>query len=243
MKFYNLLRSVSNYIENPELFRLRSKGVSAAQYTRYGSTWIRRLNPLTIFDIGANAGESAIALHGLYPQARIYSFEPIPSCFQSLVEKTKNIPNIQAFNLGLGDINGELEFELNNFSAASSFLSLSDSHKKLYDYATKTQIIKVNVDKLDNFIDQIEIKPPILIKIDVQGFEDKVIRGGEQVFKQTDVIIVETSFQSLYVGQPLFEDIYAMLYDWGFRYRGSVENMYDPANGRIVQADTVFVRM
>jgi FkbM family methyltransferase len=243
MKLSQLLNSLSKYIEFPEMFYLRRKGVTASQYTKYGQKWIQELKPETIFDIGANAGQSAVAFKALFPDANIYSFEPIPNCFEILKKRTEKMQNVHAFNIGLGDCTGEFEFELNDFSASSSFLPLAEAHKNLYNYATKTQPITVKVDKLDNFIERIEIKPPIMMKIDVQGFEDRVIIGGESLIKQSSILIIETSFKTLYLGQPLFEDIYQILHEWGFKYKGSVENMYDRNNDEIVQSDVVFTKI
>lgn len=82
----------------------------------------------------------------------------------------------------------------------------------------------------------------MLVKIDVQGYEDRVIRGGQRVISRAKVLIVETSFQTLYDGQPLFEDIYDTLLKMGFRYIGALWQLRSPLNGSILQADSIFVK-
>jgi FkbM family methyltransferase len=242
MKISSLFRSASNYIENPELFYLRTRGVTASHYLKYGQPWIRELNPLTVLDVGANIGQSAIAFNALFPDAEIYSFEPIPHCYDTMVSRTKSFPRIHPLNLGLGDISGETDFEMNDFSGSSSFLSLSGIHKEVFSYAQNTKNIKVKVEKLDIAALSLKIQFPIIIKIDVQGFEDKVIKGGENVVSQSSLIIVETSFEHLYEQQPLFQDVYNILGQMGFQYKGSLENMYEPITGRILQSDSLFVK-
>jgi FkbM family methyltransferase len=242
MKFSSVLVSASNYVKHPDLFDLRRKGVTASQYLRYAQKWMRQLNPQTIFDIGANTGQSAIALNALYPDADVYSFEPIPDCYASLVARTKSFSKIHPFNIGLGDSIGDLDFEVNEFPAASSFLPITNAQKETFDYASATQKISVEIDTLDNIAASLDLKTPILIKIDVQGFEDKVLLGGSATIRKSDVIIVETSFKHFYDNQPLFHEVYEIMRNFGFDYRGSLENMCDPKTGEILQSDSLFVR-
>ncbi|WP_299416252.1 FkbM family methyltransferase [Acaryochloris sp. IP29b_bin.148] len=243
MKISTILHSASKYLQYPELLMLRRKGVTASQYSRYGQKWIKDLNLQAIFDIGANVGQSAIAFHALFPSAQIYSFEPVPDCFETLKARTRGISNIHAFNTALGTIVGEMEFERNEFPACSSFLPLSKSHITLFNYAVQTNTIKVQVDTLDNFASQCTLPSPIMLKIDVQGFEEKVLRGGESLVRRSSVLIIETSFKALYEGQPLFKDIYSILQSWGFEYAGSVENLQDPITGVILQSDSIFRKL
>jgi FkbM family methyltransferase len=242
MRVSNVLRSLSNYIEYPELFYLRPKGVSASHYLKYGQRWIRDMGLLTIFDVGANIGQSAIAFNVLFPEAEIYSFEPIPQCYQIMASRTKSIPKIHLFNMGLGEVSTEADFALNEFSGSSSFLPLTDAHKEIYEYAKNTTTIKAVVKRLDDIAPALDAKPPIMMKIDVQGFEDKVIKGGQKTVEKSSVVIVETSFRHLYDQQPLFQDVYNSLNKLGFEYRGALENMYEPKTGEILQSDSLFVR-
>ena len=47
------------------------------------------------------------------------------------------------------------------------------------------------------------IETPVLLKVDVQGFEKSVFAGGKKTLKKTDIIISEVSFRQLYKDQPL----------------------------------------
>jgi hypothetical protein len=83
---------------------------------------------------------------------------------------------------------------------------------------------------------------PLLVKIDVQGYEDYVLRGGEQTIRRARLIIIETSFQAQYEAQPLFDDVYRTLTGWGFAYVGAIDQLMNPSNGSIVQQDSLFIR-
>ncbi|MFN8465859.1 MAG: FkbM family methyltransferase [Caldilineaceae bacterium] len=53
----------------------------------------------------------------------------------------------------------------------------------------------------------LNLEVPYMVKIDVQGFEDKVLLGGELTIRHASMLIIETSFQVLYEGQALFGDV------------------------------------
>jgi len=60
----------------------------------------------TIFDVGANKGEWALMASGLFPQARIHSFEIVPQTFSNLLENCGYCENIICHNIGLSDEEG-----------------------------------------------------------------------------------------------------------------------------------------
>ena len=82
----------------------------------------------------------------------------------------------------------------------------------------------------------------ILIKVDVQGFEDKVIAGGVETFKKAKVVLIENSFVELYESQPLFDDIYMKLKELGFEYRGALQQKIAKNTGQIISEDSMFIR-
>ena len=84
--------------------------------------------------------------------------------------------------------------------------------------------------------------PPILLKIDVQGYEDQVILGATRIMQQVDSIMIEMSFQPLYQGQPLFDEIYQLLISKGFTFAGNMDGLFSPLDGSILQSDGIFIR-
>jgi hypothetical protein len=85
------------------------------------------------------------------------------------------------------------------------------------------------------------LKTPLLIKIDVQGFERMVILGGIQTIKKAEVLIVEVSFQELYENQVPFDTIYSLLTGLGFTFIGNYDQLLSPKDGSILQADAIFL--
>ena len=105
--------------------------------------------------------------------------------------------------------------------------------------ATRAQI-EVQVTRLGDAIDLAGLPRPILLKIDVQGAELKVLEGIDN-WDLLDFIYVELSFVELYDRQALFEDVRAFLVGRGFALRGVFNQAFTDAFGP-TQADCLFVR-
>jgi hypothetical protein len=100
----------------------------------------------------------------------------------------------------------------------------------------------VEVRTLDDLVYADGLQAEVLVKLDVQGYEDKVIGGAQQVLRRAQAAIVEVSFVELYAGQRLFAEIHGMLKDMRFDYFGSLYQVVSPVDGRILQADALFLK-
>jgi FkbM family methyltransferase len=201
--------------------------------------WLKEMDIRTVLDIGANVGEFATMIRGVLPVARIYSFEPLEVCYKEL--KKLKIGNFEAFDIALSDINGELEFHKNEHLPSSSALSMTDLHKQNYPYTVNNSLIKVKCIRLDDIATKLNIQDNLLVKIDVQGLENRVVTGGENTIRRARILIIETSFQVLYAGQPLFEDIYDLL-KRDFKYMGSWEkSRTSQIDGSPLFEDSIFL--
>lgn len=206
------------------------------------SHWLADLGIRTVIDIGAHEGGFAVGIRKLLPEANIVSFEPIPECFEALQKRFWNVSAFKAFNLAIGDHDGEISFRRSEYTPSSSLLPMTAAHTGAFPYTAghSEQIVKIAC--LDTIAPALELNGNILIKIDVQGYEDKVISGGLGLISRATLLILETSFVQLYEGQPLFEDIYDRIKSLGFRYIGSFEQLQDPSNQQILQQDAIFLR-
>lgn len=203
--------------------------------------WIKRLNITTVVDVGSHQGEFASELYQILPEAKFYCFEPLRSNFIEL-QSNLNFPNFKLFNLAVGDCQGNIEMYNNNFSPSSSILKCSELHKETFPFSAVEELKKIEINTLDYILNDIELEDDILLKIDVQGYEDKVIRGAENILDRVKVVIVETSFRELYEGQVLFTDIYEILSKRGFVYSGSLEELKSPSDGIPLQQDSLFIK-
>ena len=203
--------------------------------------WLRERNIKTVLDIGANTGQFASKARALFPTAQIYSFEPIQAVYALLDKKFENDLKFKSFNLGLGDSKGIVSFFQNEFSDSSSLLPMNQLHKENFPKTINEKKIEIQIDQLDNLINDLDLERPILIKIDVQGFEDKVISGGEKVIEMANIAIIEVGFYKLYENQVMFDDILLKMNSLGFIYKGNYDQLISPLNGSVLQADAIFI--
>jgi len=241
-QLHHKLNSVARYTANPHLFLIRQRGGNPSTFLQLNQPWLHALNIQTVIDIGANTGLFARTINLVLPDAQIYSFEPIPECFEKLKQEMQHVKNFAAFNFGIGEYPGQLEFEQNEYSLSSSFLKMNNLHKEEFPQTKNSKLISLQIEPLDSIAEKILLHKPILIKIDTQGYEDRVLIGGEKTIKNAKVVIIETSFAELYKGQPLFNDIYNKLVGWGFSYSGALEQLHSPTTGQCLQEDSIFLK-
>ena len=138
-------------------------------------------NTDTFFDVGANAGSYTILASGVCG-ARSLSFEPVPATFEILkktIELNHLQTKVQAIPAGAGYEQGFLNFTADQ-DTTNHVIPVSE---------TLSDSVIVPIVRLDEYI----LKSPLLIKIDVEGFETEVIRGAHQILKQDSLkaIIIE----------------------------------------------------
>lgn len=196
----------------------------------------------TVIDIGANEGRFSEEMRALFPDAHIYAFEPLASCAKRIKERMVGDARFTLFPVALGDEDGETTIRHSAFHPSSSLLPMAALHERLYPKSKDYTVEKISIKRLDVLLADQKLQGPVLVKIDVQGYEDKVIGGGTAVLSKADLVIVETSFVTLYEGQPLFGDIYEALRALGFSYAGNREQHFDPATQELIYEDSVFVR-
>jgi FkbM family methyltransferase len=177
-----------------------------------------------LFDIGANLGQTAIEFSDQYPQSKIYSFEPDPNTYIKLTDNVRNRPGIQPFNIGFGNRTEMVKMNLNKSSGGNSILDVSENIKEFAhgDWTISIDQCEVEITTLNSFCALHDIKRIDLLKIDTQGYELKVIEGGDRVIVPsfTKAIYVEVLFVELYKGQAYFMDVYKILIERGFRFVG-----------------------
>lgn len=163
------------------------------------------------FDIGANVGSYTI-LASAVKKARAVAIEPIPETYVHLVNNlkvnhTENL--VKPLNIGLGGKEGALFFTCDQ-DTTNHVLKIK-----------KEGAIEVPIKTLDQIAAN---QCPHLMKIDVEGFEYEVLRGGKQTLENPclKAIIIELNGSG---GRYGFNEneIHQKLLDQGFK-----PNVYDP---------------
>ncbi len=195
----------------------------------------------TILDVGANVGQFALAAARHYPEATIYSFEPLPDVFEELKANTADNQRIKPLNWAIGNCDGKISINQNLYSRLSSCLKINETNDNPRYCENKTIPVTVNVCKLNDLNNTIHITSPALLKVDVQGMEAEVLIGGAHLMPQLDYILCETAMVELYKGQPLFTDIHELLRRLGYDL---VAPLYlnKARSGKIIEVDVLYQR-
>lgn len=223
---------------------LRKLGIDVRKYRSEIDrlNWLKSLNIRSVLDVGANTGQFAAEIRKALPEAFIYSFEPLNDCFKALEASRANDAKFKAFNYALGENDSTSTIHRSSYSLSSSLLPMATSHKELFPHTKDNTPEKIEVRKMDGIFSTIPLEENILIKVDTQGYEDKVIAGGPKTFSRAKVLIMEVSFVALYEGQPLFDSIYQKLKALGFSYAGALHQKINPKTGEVIFEDAIFVR-
>lgn len=196
---------------------------------------------LVVYDVGASIGDFSSMASKLRNVVQVYAFEPIPEIYDKLLRRMQRSPHAQCFNIALGDSRGMAEFYQSDYTPSSSLLPMGRLHRLEFPYTAHTTSRQVNVACLDDFVAERQLALPDFIKLDVQGFEDRVLRGGSRCLGHARHCVLEMSLVSLYEGSLLFDDLYQVMRDSGYRFVGFVDQVIG-RSGQIVQVDGMFER-
>lgn len=181
------------------------------------------LNNKTIIDAGAFIGDSMIMFRDLFPNNQIISFEPSTKIYNLLLEtiKLNNICNVKAENYALGDENKELYID----------------NTTTYPYISKTKSVKycqeIKTITLDEYVRRNKINVG-LIKTDVEGFEQALIKGAMETIKTQKpsmLISIYHNYDDFYKIKPMIES-----WDLGYRF-----DFFRGPDGKTTFGDTMLI--
>lgn len=165
-----------------------------------------------VVDIGANVGYFSKLIRELYPSSIIYSIEPVPETYQCLKLNFGNDKKTKTVNIALSDAEGMAKMTFNpNQPSVSHF-----------DNKGKKEVI---VDTLDRFVVKNKIKTIDLLKIDVEGFENLVLKGATKTLSKTKYLFMEITIEDNenYTISSLMSQLYSPEFNFqimGFRNYG-----------------------
>jgi FkbM family methyltransferase len=174
--------------------------VSASRFGSYPLTDVRRLAaewnyPVdTIFDVGANEGESTLEALNKFPKARVLSFEPHPTTFATLMAKVGRNPRFKGFNFALGTDVGEVEMIEYDDSTTNS---LTANNPYSTRFKTRGRSIRVQETTLDTFCSEHSIDNIDLLKIEAEGLDLGVLQGTTLMLQKRAVKFVLVEFNYL----------------------------------------------
>ena len=210
---------------------------------------------VTIVDVGAQdlKGEP----HIYSPLTRVWShrvigFEPVYDA--EVVEKTEfGVRRVLPFALGDGS---EQALNVTKYSALSSFYTPNRGLRDECDTPKHFHDIVKTVPMQTRRLDALQLEQADFIKLDTQGAEPLIVKGGERYVRQTPLVYSETFFIPFYENMPLFDEHLSLFRSYGFelldlypqpRRRAEVRTPgaypalgSHPGVGRLVGADALY---
>jgi FkbM family methyltransferase len=128
--------------------------------------------PRVIYDLGANIGIASMSLAALFPNARIYGFEPEPANYEICSQNYSNLPNAQALNCAVGSSSGTMIFEITDDARGGRLTA-----NAVINTIHQIKRIDVAVWTVEDLVKIKGLAPPDFLKVDVEGAELDVLNG------------------------------------------------------------------
>jgi FkbM family methyltransferase len=170
----------------------------------------------TILDVGAYDGKTALLFHQYFPEAIIHAYEPNPEAAEILMRNTQGIANIKFHPEALSDKSGTLPFYVTHNKVSSSLNKVNTASPSaagvLADQLKIERVIDIPLLQLDECgYEEISI-----LKLDTQGNEVRVLKGGKNTLRKTKMVITEMSVHRLYENGCTYSETDAVLREQGF---------------------------
>jgi 2-O-methyltransferase len=191
-----------------------------------------------ILEVGCNDGTETLRfLETFGPDARIYAFEPEPRAIKRFQQNVTD-PRARLFECALSDVDGTTDFYASNGVPDSNKLKdyrpegwdLSGSimkpkeHLDRHPWCKFEETITIRTKTLDSWCVDQQVDAIDFIWVDVQGAEERFIRGAQQSLRSTRYLYTEYSNRELYEGQVNLRRLLELLPEFEVvtRYPGDV---------------------
>jgi FkbM family methyltransferase len=210
---------------------VRSNGSRSNMYGAISQLLKAGLRVESVIDVGVGYGTPEILK--LFKGKSILLVEPNRT-FLPYLDKIKARYGAKYVMVAASDVDSEQDFLLRDDPEASSFYQEAG--------ISRYQKIKVPCRRIDSIIPEFSMKPPYLLKVDVQGGELKVLKGSTETLTLTEAVIVETGLLRSYVGAPELFDIVSFMKPLNFVVYDIFGLSYRPFDRALAHLDLVFVR-
>ncbi len=198
------------------------------------------IKPQFIFDVGANYGQTALYYYDKFKDCVIYSFEPVKRSFDILVNNTKHFNNIVCVNYALGEKKQDLLISL--YDENNSQLNSLKLENACNEQNAVKELVKVTT--ISEFVREQNINKIDLLKIDSEGFEIPVLRGGTELLVKQNInaILCEVALSKRNKRNTQLEDIIGYLDNYDYYFVGLYDtNIRDYRSG-IAYSNALFIK-
>lgn len=155
-------------------------------FQRHFSQYLIQLKHPIVIDIGAHIGCFSLALANTLHQPQIYACEPVSSSFNLLQKNCRGIKEITPIKVGFSDRNGT-----GKINYVENLLMYSSLSEKRFDWAPNSLTEEVTLKTLDLFCRENQLQQVDLLKIDAEGWEEKILKGAPKTLAKTHFLLIE----------------------------------------------------
>jgi FkbM family methyltransferase len=172
----------------------------------------------TIIDVGANFGFHTLEFADLVDGGKVISFEPQKLVYYQLCGNIilNGYDNIIAHNIALSDEHTNLKMENLQYHSTDT-INIGNAHLDAY-YGSGYNDVEVRP------LDSYEFENVAVLKIDVQGYEPKVLDGAiETIKKHKPIIFIEVEKPQLQIYGWTENDVFSRLDSLGYEYKKVID--------------------
>lgn len=163
------------------------RGLANDYEPAFYEAFVSSLRPgMTVLDLGAHIGLFTLgAAARTRGTGRILSFEPAPGPYRMLqrhLDINSLAATVTAFPYAVSDADGSLEFFTHRMNTVGSLDGAHTERFRALDPGAAIETLRVRSVTLDSFCAQFDVRPDV-IKIDVEGAENQVLRGGREMLR------------------------------------------------------------
>lgn len=196
-----------------------------------------------MLDVGASAGEYTEEIRRLGYKGRIVSYEPLSSVYSVLWKKAQADELWDTYRCALGEKEEQTFINIAGNSDSSSLLNMLPLHVQSAPESKYVGQELINVVTLDSVFDAIcNADDNVYLKIDVQGYESRVLRGAEKALRRIDTIQIEMSLKPLYADSPLFDEMHELMSKQKYQLVSIEPGHESRESGELLQFDAIYHR-
>jgi FkbM family methyltransferase len=201
------------------------------------------LDVRAVIDVGAACGGYGRNLRDLGFAGRIVSVEPRRSAFDELRRKAGDDSLWSCVRAALGAEDGEISLYVSGRETSSSILEMLPEHERVAKDSGYIGEEVVPLLRLDSVLESEGLlNVASYLKLDVQGYEDRVLSGGCKALRCARAVELELSLVPLYEDAARWRVLLDRLDDEGFRPISFDDVLLEPSSGFAMQVDCILIR-
>lgn len=196
------------------------------------------LQPGCVIDVGAYVGDWSRIAASVFPDASLIMVEGDPERESTLAEVARDLGSRARVIIGVLGSSARDQVAFHTAGPGSSIFP------ELTTFERGTRLLSMTT--LDGMLDARSgpagLRAPLLLKLDVQGAELEVLKGGPSTLARAELVILETSTIPYNEGAPLAAEVIRFMSERGFVIYDFCGQCRRESDNTLYQTDIAFVR-